>query len=220
MGKTSVSSSSTSKKEKQPEAMDITLNLKRRREIWESLREEEGEKKHCKKPSEKPSQQQQIQTHPQPETRSQPQPKEKNYKTKTSVQSQRLVQIISPPQQENAPTQPTETPLFPTLPSLSPISTSKIFPWSHSVSRETMPSTSKQRAKSASDDVQRALNAFYFNENVLQSPTIEHHVKKSLNPLISLKTIDHKDVTNPYFFRGTPMVTTLVRSAGNRTKEL
>ena len=32
--------------------------------------------------------------------------------------------------------------------------------------------------------------------------------------------IDHKDITNPYLFRGAPMVTTFVRSAGNRTKEL
>ena len=41
---------------------------------------------------------------------------------------------------------------------------------------------------------------------------------KSLTPL---KTIDnHKDVTNPYLFRGAPIVTTYVRSAGNRTKEL
>ena len=77
-----------------------------------------------------------------------------------------------------------------------------------------MPSTSKQRA----NEVRQALNAFYFCENVLQSPAIEHHIKKSLNPLI-LKTIDHKDVTNPYLFRGAPMVTTFVRSAGNRTKE-
>ena len=83
-----------------------------------------------------------------------------------------------------------------------------------------MPSTSKQQAKLASNEVQWALNAFYFCESILQSPTIEHHIKKSLKPLISLKTIDHKDITNPYLFRGAPMVATFVRSAGNWTKEL
>ena len=46
------------------------------------------------------------------------------------------------------------------------------------------------------------------------------HLKISLKHLISLKTINDKDITNPYLFRGAPMVTTFVRSAGNRTREL
>ena len=48
----------------------------------------------------------------------------------------------------------------------------------------------------------------------MESPNIDHLLKKTL------KTINHKDVTNPYLFRGAPMVTTFVRSAANRTKEL
>ena len=39
--------------------------------------------------------------------------------------------------------------------------------------------------------------------------------------MISLKAIDaHKNVTNPYLFRGAPMVTTFVCSAGSHTKGL
>ena len=36
----------------------------------------------------------------------------------------------------------------------------------------------------------------------------------------SFKKINNKDVTNPYIFKDAPMLTTFVRSAGNRTKEL
>ena len=49
---------------------------------------------------------------------------------------------------------------------------------------------------------------------------MDHHLKKALKPLSTLKPIDNKDITNPYLFRGAPMVTTFVRSAGNRTKVL
>ena len=41
-----------------------------------------------------------------------------------------------------------------------------------------------------------------------------------MKPLRSLKKIDEKDITNPYLFKDAPMLTTFVRSAGNRTKEL
>ena len=45
-------------------------------------------------------------------------------------------------------------------------------------------------------------------------------VKKSLKPLLSLRTVDKLDITNPYLFKDAPMLTTFVRTAGNRTKEL
>ena len=45
-------------------------------------------------------------------------------------------------------------------------------------------------------------------------------LKTTLNHLISFKTVDNKDITNLYLFRGAPMVPTFVRSAGNRTREL
>ena len=91
---------------------------------------------------------------------------------------------------------------------------------SHSVTRETTPPTSsKHSAKSVSNEVRRAFNGFYFCADVMQSPNIEHHLKNTLNPLITLKIVNHKDITNPYLFRGALMVTTFVHSAGNRTNE-
>ena len=49
---------------------------------------------------------------------------------------------------------------------------------------------------------------------------MDHVLKKTLKPLSSLKTIDGKDITNPYLFKNAAMVTIFVRSAGNRIKEL
>ena len=49
---------------------------------------------------------------------------------------------------------------------------------------------------------------------------MDHILKKTLKTLSSLKTIDGKDVTNPYLFKNAAIVTTFVRSAGNQTKEL
>ena len=36
---------------------------------------------------------------------------------------------------------------------------------------------------------------------------------------MSLKSVNNKIISNPYLFRGAPMVTTFVRLASNRTKE-
>ena len=49
---------------------------------------------------------------------------------------------------------------------------------------------------------------------------MDHILKQTLKPLVSLKKIDGKDITNPYLFKNAAMVTTFVRSAGPRTKEL
>ena len=56
----------------------------------------------------------------------------------------------------------------------------------------------------------------YFCADTLDPSTFDAHLKKTLKPLI----IKEKDVTNPYLFRGAPIVITLVRSAGTRTREL
>ena len=53
-----------------------------------------------------------------------------------------------------------------------------------------------------------------------QKPTTDHQMKKILKPLSSIKTINGKNICNPYLFRGAPMVTTFVCMAGNRTREL
>ena len=94
---------------------------------------------------------------------------------------------------------------------------------SHSETRESTPSSTtstKKRRKSASNEVGQAINGYYFCADILESLSIDHHLKKTLNHLTSLKTIDQKDITNPYLFKGAHMVTTFVRSVGNRTKEL
>ena len=78
----------------------------------------------------------------------------------------------------------------------------------------------KQRSRSASNEVRRAFTAFHFCQDILEPQNMDHIKKKTLKPLSSLKTIDNKDVTNPYLFKNATMVTTFVRSAGHRTKEL
>ena len=41
---------------------------------------------------------------------------------------------------------------------------------------------------------------------------------RGLKPLIELKTVQEKNISNPYLFRGASMVTTFVCLAGNRSK--
>ena len=146
-------------------------------------------------------------------------------KTTPKKQHQRPAQIIPPPQQaKNTPTDPTKLPLSPTPPTLSPVSTPKLLSRSHSATRDPKPSPSTsgtvRRSKSASREVQQALNSFYFCQDILESPSLDRQIKSLLKPLRDLKKINQKDITNPYLFEGAAMVTTFVRSAGNRTKEL
>ena len=173
-----------------------------------------GRKKHPKKQTQKTS----------------PIPQPYGDKT-TAVPNQRPAQLIPPPQKpKTTPVTPIEIPL---PPSLSPITTPKILTRSHSATRLSpspqTPSTStastsstihKARARSASTEARRAINAFYFCEDTFENPHLDRLLKQTLKPLRSLKKIDEKDITNPYLFKDAPMLTTFVRSAGNRTKEL
>ena len=97
--------------------MEFSVNLKRRRDSGDSLKEE-GEKKTYKKtPQEK-------KIHSQ--TPSLPQPKGKKKITKSTAQPERPAQIIPPPQQpKNTPTDINNFPLSPKSPFLSPITTPK-----------------------------------------------------------------------------------------------
>ena len=172
---------------------------------------EEEDKKHPQKPPPK----QNSQSHP------------PSKKIKSPAPPQRPAQITPPPQQpRNTPSHLTEFLLSLTPPSISPISTPKLLSRPHSVARDSIlpaqsPITIKHRARSASNEVRRAFNGFYFCQDILEQANVDHLFKKTLKPLTSLKTIDnHKDVTNPYLFKGALMVTTFVHSAGNRTKEL
>ena len=81
--------------------------------------------------------------------------------------------------------------------------------------------TTRKKTQSTSNEVRQAINDFYFCADAIQSPSIDHHLKKkTLNPLNTFRKINHKDITNPYLFRGAPMETTFVHSAGTRTMEL
>ena len=215
--RSSSSSSLTKKKnkekhiEKEDEAMDYSINLKRRRDSDDSVAGE-GEKKHIKGPAKE--------TQTQSQTPSQPQ--EKGEKT------ERPAQIIPPPQKhQNTPAHLSDFPLSPKSPSLSPIRTPKLLTRAQSVTRESptaaaSPSSTelKPRSRSASNEVRRAFTAFHFCEDILEPQNMDHILKKTLKPLSSLKKIDGKDITNPYLFKSAAMVTTFVRSAGPRTKEL
>ena len=194
------------------EPMDMSINLKRRRDSEDSPTKE-GEKKHLKNPTQTP-----------------PIPQHKRDKTieKSPVPNQqRPAQLIPLPQNpKTTPIIPTEIPL---PPSLSPIKTLKMLTRSHSATRLSpspqTPSTStatvqKPRARLASTEARRAINAYYFCENILENPNQDHVLKQSLKQLRSLKKIDEKDITNPYHFKDAPKLTTFVRLAGNRTIEL
>ena len=139
-----------------------------------------GRNKLCQKTT--PQTQIEAQSQPQPSMPFQSQPIEKNIAKKKQQPSQPQLpaQIIPHLQPKNTPTQPTEIPLSPILLSLSPISTPKLLSRSHLVNRDSTPqlSSSKHLAKSASNEVRRAFNAFYFCEETLESPTLKHQVKK------------------------------------------
>ena len=191
------------------EPMDMSINLKRRRDSEDSPTKE-GEKKHPKKPSQTPP----ISQHK----------GDKTIEKSPVPNQQRPAQLIPLPQKpKTTPIIPTEIPL---PPSLSPIKTPKMLTRSHSATRLSpspqTPSTStatvqKPRACSASTEARRAINSYYFCEDIIENP---HMLKQSLKPLRSLKKIDTKDITKPHLFKDAPKLTTFVSSAGNRTKEL
>ena len=206
----STSTTTTEQSSTPIEPMDMSINLKRRRNSEDSPTKEGG-----KRNPQKTTQQ----------TPSLPQPKGEGKKSPAT--NERPAQIIPPlPQKQKiTPINPIEIPL---PPSLSPITTPKIFTRSHSVTRlspdpqtaSTSSSGQKPRARSASTETRHAMTAFLFCEDILENPNHDHILKTSLKPLRSFKKINNKDVTNPYIFKDAPMLTTFVRSAGNRTKEL
>ena len=221
--KTASSSSSTTKKAKEKtkektkenrgkdEEMDYSMNLKRRRDSGDTIIEEGG------KTYKKATLNRNTDTVPNTVLAS--------AKGEEKItRPERPAQIIPPPQ--STPAHLPDFPFSPKIPSLSPVTTPNLLIRSHSATRETtppapsLPIVQKQRSRSATSKVRRALTAFHFCEDILQPQNLDHVVKKSLKPLLSFKTMDSKDITNPYLFQDAPMLTTFVRSAGNRTKEL
>ena len=217
--KSTSSSSSTKKKNKEKtektetEAIDFSVNLKRRRDSGDSVAGE-GEKKHIKGPTQETQTQSQIP--------SQPQQKGENI--------ERPAQIIPPPQKpQNTPAHFSDFPLSPKSPSLSPVKTPRQLVRSHSLTRESptkeavtssSPSSPSTHQKPRSNESRRAFTAYHYCQDILESQNMDHILKKTLKPLSSLKSINGKDITNPYLFKNAAMVTTFVRSAGPRTKEL
>ena len=207
---TTAKQSFTTKDNQTTEPMDMSMNLKRRRDSEDSPTKEE-EKKHPKKPTQTPT----I-------------PQHKGDKTteKSPVPNQqRPAQLIPLPQKpKTTPIIPTEIPL---PPSLSPIKTPKMLTRSYSATRLSpspqTPSTSTatvQKPRARSTEARRAINSYYFCEDIMENSHIDHTLKQSLKPLRSLKKIDTKDITKPHLFKDAPKLTTFVRLAGNRTKEL
>ena len=117
-----------------------------------------------------------------------------------------------------------KTPLSPTPPSLSPLSTPRLFYRFYSETRTesstSSPSKTHSRAKSVAGRDRQSINAFYFCSDILDSPIIDHQIKRTLIPLTSLKTVDNKEIPNPYLFRGAPTVNTFDHHMSNRTRAI
>ena len=107
--------------------------------------------------------------------------------------------------------------------SLSPITTPKIFSRSRSVNRIGLsPSSSPihTRTHSETNQVRNPLIGITLCTEPDPSKITDHQLKTILKPLSSFRHINEKNISNPYLFRDAAKVTTFVRAAGNRTREL
>ena len=115
-------------------------------------------------------------------------------------------QLIPVPQRTGAtPVIPTGAPL---PPSLSPVEAPKVLARSYSATRLSpspqTPSTSAatvQKPRARSTEARRAINSYYFCEDIMENPHIDHTLKQSLKPLRLLQKIDTKDITKPHLFK-------------------
>ena len=195
--------------------MDCSVNLKRR-DSGDSNKE--GERKKCKELEEKPLVQPQLQTPSQQQLQ-----KPSQQQPQTPCQSQSAGKNKTPTTKKIPQLNQAKPPL-PNTPSLLPLSTPRLLHRSYSETHndKPTPSTSKthSRAKSVAGRDQQAVKAFYFCSENLDSSIIDHQIKKTLIPLTSLKNIKGEEITNPYLFRGAPMVTTFVSQISNRARGL
>ena len=105
--------------------------------------------------------------------------------------------------------------------SLSPITTPKMFSRSRSVNRiGQSPSPTQRRTHSATNEVRKPLIEITLCSEPDPSKITDHQLKTILKPLFSFKSINEKSISNPYLFRDAAKVTTFVRAAGTRTREL
>ena len=98
-----------------------------------------------------------------------------------------------------------------------------MFSWSRSVNRigqSPSPSPTQTRTHSATNEVRKPLIEITLSSEPDQSKITDHQLMTILKPLFSFKSINEKSISNPYLFRDAAKVTTFVRAAGTRTREL
>ena len=118
------------------------------------------------------------------------------------------------------------------LPSLSPSSSPELLPAAspaatpaekepvtEPATADSAPRRSRRKAKATNQDFteEPCRKAVAMCTVGLESVT-DHQLRKSLKPLLNLEKVNGKRVCNPSNFRGAPMVTTFIRSAGDRSK--
>ena len=197
--------------------METYFNLKRRRDIGVS--DKDGDKKQCipKPMKQQPQLEKQKSQQPMP---IQPQKPTENIQRPAQIQNQpqRSAQIIHSPAQHMQK----ETPLPPILPSLSPITTPKIFSRSRSVNRIGLsPSSSPihTRTHSETNQFRNPLIGITLCTEPDTSKISDHQLKTILKPLSSFRYINEKNISNPYLFRGEarwpPLFAQLVTAQGS-----
>ena len=128
----------------------------------------------------------------------------------------RPYKIPLPRSQSAERAQPSGLARTPSLPSLSPadLSSQELFPAIISPKRKTDPPKKTNYKELSIGQIQRAA--------ALCSAELEavgdFQLRKALKPLFSLEKVKNMNVSNPANFRSAAMVTTFVRSAGDRTK--
>ena len=139
--------------------------------------------------------------------------------TPTQLMKSQLTQPKHSPTQHMQKEPPPSHQLF----LLSPLTTPRIFSRSCSVNRiGSSPSSSPihPRTHSESNEAWQPLIGITLCTEPTPSWITDHQLKTILKPLSSIKTINDKNICNPYLFRDAAKVTTFVRTAGNRTREL
>ena len=104
------------------------------------------------------------------------------------------------------------------LPSLSPISSTELFPEQtpiHTNPQTTSSQHQKEAANSAELEQQQKAKHLC---TVGAEAVTDHQLKKMLKPLLQLEKVGKKKVNNPLNFKSAAMLTTFIRSAGDRTK--
>ena len=128
----------------------------------------------------------------------------------------RPYQIPLPRSQSADRSQPLNLTRTPSLPSLSPsaISTQELFP---ARQRHDPPASKKTNRQTGELSIQQIQQAAALCSVELEAVG-DFQLRKALKPLPSLDEIKNLNISNPANFRSAAMVTTFVRSAGDRTK--